>query len=222
MKKVKKTAINKAKIEVPDGLRQQFIDSNGATVELHTFLKEGDWWEKKSKTRRVVILTHDAVKKISKRAGVFITSYTVLTQPDCYNNYQYTIQATVVDPSGVPHIEIGESNRNNLGGKGRNNPANMAQKRAFDRAVLSAVGLVGVLSEDELAEEDEEHMETLTHEEKKHIAPLINNILLAKNKKDLDAFNMSMRKVSINYNSQQLDYLRGLFKKRLAEFTKSF
>ena len=203
---------------------QLFLDKEGKEVDLRSILVEGDWWSLAGRNKSVTILTHDAVKKIANCAGVQLKKYDILTQPDCYNNYQYTMQCTV-ECRNSTYIEIGESNRNNLGAKGRGNPANMAQKRAYDRAVLSAVGIVGMLSADELIDDNKgeqiQKVDALTHEELRAIAPAINQILLAKTKIDLQKFSIKMKEKSKNYKDNQLVYLRELFKKKVAELSKT-
>lgn len=211
--------------EGPDGLNQKIVCKAGAVKKLSDLLKEGDWWELKKGKTKVYILLHSAVKKIADAAGIESNPvYTVLTQPNYDNNYQYTIQITICDHKGRCTTDIGEVNRSNLGTRGRNNPANMAQKRAYDRAVLTHLGIVGFLGEDELEDSNEEkrHMEELTPEQQQNIAPLINEIFLAKDKKTLDAFSSKMMKIKEQYMPQQLDVLRGLLKKKLAELVKTF
>lgn len=205
-----------------DGLQQVVQLADGKFVPLSEILTSKDFWQTKGKIKRT-ILTHDCVKKIADMAGVRKeVKYTVLTQPDAYNNYQYTIMAEVCMENGRCATEIGESNRNNLGSKGRSNPANMAQKRAYDRAVLRLLGITGLLSEEELADdEQEETMENLSPEDSKVIAPIINQLLLAKTDAQLSKFNTDMKKRAAELNKEQLDYLRKLYKKQVAQIAKT-
>ncbi len=214
--------IKVVKTEIPEGLKQTFKLANGKTSELHKGLKEGDWWTTTGKVKKT-ILTHGAVQKLADAAGVTKDPvYTILTQPDAMNNYQYTIQAKVCTIKGECATEIGEANRNNLGSKGRGNPANMAQKRAYDRAVLRLLGINGLLSEEELQdnEEEESKMDTLSHEERKAIAPLLNKLLLAKTKEHLASFNTEMKAKSKEFLPVQVDYIRKLYQKKVGEITK--
>lgn len=205
---------------------QSFM-SGGKVVHLSDFLKEGDWWETKGHGVKRQILTHDACKKIAEKANLRAVDYQILTQPSTQNGYQYTILCVLEHSKNGKFIEIGESNNRNLGARGRRNPANMAQKRAFDRAVLNALGITGLLSEEELSdEEQEETMDQLTMEEQKGIAVFINHINLAKKKEDLYDFNKRMAadgkagKLD-NFSETQLDYLRLLYKKKYSEFQKT-
>lgn len=223
--KVKKAKTVKAKVK-PDiapelrGLDQSFIDRHGNAVLLKDFLKEGDWWELKNKKSIRHIIYHDAVKKLADAAGInSVVNYNVLIQPSVSNNYMLLLQATVTDEKGRSSTGLGETNRSNLGLRGRANPGNMAEKRAYDRAVFNHLRITGLLGEDELPDEPEEQeMEKLTDEEKKIIAPLINEIWAAKTKNDLSAFNKRMTSVKGSLNEKQLDILRGLYKKKMLDF----
>ena len=199
-----------------------FISKKNEVIVLNDFLQEGDWYELKKRKSKVVILTHRAVEKIANEAGLKVVDYKILTQPDCYNNYQYTIQATIENGEGEQSIEIGEANRSNLGSRGRQNPANMAQKRAYDRAVLKRLG-IGVLSEEEL--QDDEELETpvnkLTLEEQKQIVPILNDIFKVKNKAQLTMISTLVKKHK-DYSDAQLEVLRNLWKKKLAEIMTTF
>lgn len=204
-----------------DGLSQTFYDKKGDEIMLSDVLSKEDSWELKKNKTRMVILTHAAIKKIARIAGLKVIGYDIKTQPDVRNNYQYTIQATIESLSGDRYIALGEANRNNLGSRGKNNPANMAEKRAFDRAVFECLGIHGLLSEDQLIDDDEQ-MDTLTHDEQLAIAPYINDILLAKNKMDLTPFVKKMQTAKATLPEKAVDYLRKLFQKKLAELSKSF
>jgi len=206
------------------GLDQYFLSKDRGPILLRDFLIEGDWYELKSRKRIVHILTHAAVQKISREAGITSTpEYTMMVQPSTTNNYTFVIQIRITDHTGRQTVDLGESNRNNLGLKGRSNPANMAQKRAFDRAVFNHLGITGLLGEDEIQdEEDTEEMEKLTPEESQVIAPLINELFAAKTKSVLSAFSNKMKKEKDKYSDKQLEVLRGLYKKKLAEGQKSF
>ena len=211
---------------LPDlsGLEQSFTNSKGKNVELKDFLTKEDWWEMKGRKGSKVILTHDAVKKIADAAGILTNpKYDILTQPNYQNNYQYLIQVIICDGKGVCTTELGESNRSNLSARGRGNPANMAQKRAYDRAVFRHVGITGLLGEDELEEtEPPKDMERLSEEEQQAIVSYVNDLLLAKKKPDLSKFQIRMKKEKSTLSETQLEYLRKLFKKKLAEISKSF
>lgn len=205
------------------GLEQTFLSSTGEFVLLADVLNESDWWESKSGKKISVILTHSAVEKIAELAGLKVIDYIVKTQPDCYNNYQYTVQANIVRKDGsMLNPEWGEANRNNLGNKGRNNPANMAQKRAFDRTVLKGLNLLGLLSEEEIADEnDDNKMNNLNPDEAKAIAIVLNRVLTIKTKPQLTEFNQWMSKEAKKYTKEQNDAIRKTFNAKIIELNKT-
>ena len=208
-----------------EGLQQKFTLKTGKSAVLQTVLTEKDFWQTKGR-KQMTILTHDAVKKLADLAGVKKEyKNEILTQPDAYNNYQYTWEVKVCNHKGVIATGVGEANRSNLGSRGRKNPANMAEKRAYDRAVLRLLGITGLLSEEELQDEDQttdDKMHNLSHEDRKKIAPLINKLMLATEKAHLIIFNRDMRSTlkEKTFSSESLDYLRKLYKKRLADLQK--
>lgn len=224
----------KKKKQTLEGLNQTFNTNVGKKVKLDSVLSKNDWWELKSRGNVNYIITHNGIKKIADIAGISTdVDYSILTQPSHENNYQQTWQVKVRDESiniigktKVPRIttEVGEVNRNNLGSRGKNNPANMAQKRAYDRAVLRHLGIVGFLGEDELPDRDEEKMENLTPEEAKLIVDLLNEIFATKNKKELEVFSKKMLTLKEQniYTEGQLEVLRNAWSNQLIKFNKTF
>lgn len=220
-KKPKKEKVEKENL-LP-GVIQTFKGENGEMIKVQEILSPTDVWKLNKRNSTALIISHNGVKKIADAAGILSNvEYQILTQPKYDNNYQYLIQAKICDSKGKCTVELGESNRNNLGTRGKNNPANMAQKRAYDRAVLRHTGIEGMLSEDELPDQDEYMNDTLSPEDMLAIAPLINQILAAKSKNDLTAFNKVMVKESVKYNVEQLEKLRTVYKNKLNSFIKTF
>ena len=207
-------------------LTHSFINAQGKTVFLKDFLKEGDWWALKSRKGVSWIVLHDAVKRIAVEAGISTDpEYKLFITPTTQNNYTTAIQVTITDSMGRRTTDIGETSRDNLGTRGRNNPINMAQKRAFDRAVFNHLGITGLLGEDELQEDEEKNtmddFESLPDNEKQEIAPLLNEIFAVKDKKDLMSFKVKMSKTKVGLNDAQLSVLRLRWKKKLAELTET-
>ena len=218
----KKTLI---KTEKPpwDGLAQVIYSPKQVPMQLKDLLVDTDWWDLKSGDKVMYILTHDAVKKIADYAGILTdVQYSVLIAPNTENNYLISMQARISDTEGKVTSEIGEASRNNLGTRGRNNPTNMAQKRAYDRAVLRHLGIVGFLGEDELPEQEDKKMHNLSPDEAKQIVDLLNEVFQAKNKKDLTEFSKKMLTVKDNYQPKQLEVLRNAWNNQMIKFNKSF
>lgn len=224
MKKLAEKENKKAvPVELMEGLSQEFTDSKEKKYKLFQVLTEKEVWQTNGRVKRTMI-THDGVKKIADKADVAKAyKINILTQPDAYNNYQYTMEVTVcrIGKEEDCANALGEANRSNLGSKGRGNPANMAEKRAYDRAVFRLLGITGLLSEEELSDsETQENMESLSPEDQKIIAPIVNQLLLATSKEHLIIFNNNMKKDSYKLNPEQLDYLRKLYKKKVGEISK--
>lgn len=224
MKKIKKTKEKDIEIPLLDGLAQSFKDKSKKQVQLKTILKDTDWWILKKRTSQLTIVSHDGVKKIADAAGIQTNPrYSILISPTHENNYTLAMQVEICDGDGRCTVEIGEVNRNNLGSRGRANPVNMAQKRAYDRAVFRHLGINGLLGEDEIQDvEEEKEMDKINLEEQKQIVPLINKVLNTKTVQELKTLAIEIKKESTKYTSAQVDVLRGLWKKRFAELTKSF
>lgn len=221
MTKIKK---EKEKPLFQDGLDQIFLDKNDTPVKIRDFIEPEDTWELKKRGSKATIITHDAIKKIADRAGISTNvGYRVMIEPHVNNNYTIVIEATVTSPKGSTN-ELGEANRSNLGNKGRANPVNMSQKRAYDRAVLRHLGIGGLLGEEELPDEEEskKEMDNLTIDEQKAIVPLINQIINTKRLPELNKFKLQMKKIANQYKEYQLVVLRNLWVKQFAKLQKSF
>ena len=184
MKKKKKEEVVE-EIKIPDGLYQSFmVPGENKMVVLKDLLTEKDWWILKSRKRETLIVTHDAVKKVADSAKILTdVKYDFKIHPNSSNNYLTVVECTICDGTGRCTTEIGESSRDNLGSRGRQNPVNMAQKRAYDRAVFRHLGITGLLEENELPDEEEQDgMDRLSPDEAKQVAEWVNKIIGAKNK----------------------------------------
>lgn len=206
-----------------ESLKETFKNKDNNLVELKSVLIEDDVWVLKKRGSESVILTHNAIQKIADTAGIDKkVTYQILIQPSYQNNYQLSMEATITKGDEVVN-EIGEVNRSNLNARGKNNPTNMAQKRAYDRAVLRMLGLQGLLSENELTEEtDDKQMDNLTIDQQKKIAPIVSKILNAKTNAMLTAVQKEIKLTVKSYTEEELTHLRGQYKKQLATITKTF
>lgn len=228
MTKILKT---KTKVEKPKkkeevlhpGLEQSFSDKDGVAVKLGEFLSSSDWWELKRGKNRATIVLHDAVKKIADRAGISTdVEYKVLIAPSVMNNYTTAMECRITGPVGKVTTELGEVNRGNLGNRGRSNPINMCQKRAYDRAVFRHLGITGFLGEEELPDEEESknEMDNLSIEEQKAIVPFINKIVNSKTPVELKTISVEIKRDSSALMENQLAVLRSLWKKQLSSLQK--
>lgn len=218
----RKKAVHK---KIYEGLEQTFQDKDGKSVSLKDVLDRKDWWELKDKDSVYIIITHKAIQKLADIAGINRDpEYNLILAPDIRNDYAYIFQCKICDSSKKCTIELGEANRKNLGPRGRNNPGNMAQKRAYDRAVLRHLGLTGFLGEDELPDKEDKtrELERLSPDETKPIAGLINEIISAKNVTDLKSFTAKMKKEKHKYTDRQLEGLRRYWLNKKNSFEKTF
>jgi len=223
MKKIKNEKTTQPEVEKTNGLEQTIIQKDGTLIPISKILTPNDWWVLKKRNSQATILLHDAVKKLADIAGIQTNpKYSILIAPTHENNYTIAMQVEICDSTGRCTTDIGETNRSNLGIRGRANPVNMSQKRAYDRAVLRHLGITGLLSEEEIQEEEDKNMDKLSEEEAKQITPLVNEILNAKDKKVLNTFKLKMRSIIGNYNENQVNFLRELWKKNFAKLEKSF
>jgi hypothetical protein len=206
------------------GLEQCFKGVDGKVYKLKNVLEQSDWWVLKKRKSETTILFHSAVQKIANLAGMQTNPrYSVLISPSHENNHTIAMQIEICDTKGRCTTNIGEVNKDNLGSRGRANPVNMAQKRAYDRAVFTHLGITGLLGEDELTDEEEnKEMDKLKLEEQKAIVPFINSILAALTDADLKKVAKDIKASTTILSAEQLDVLRGIWKKKAAELIKSF
>jgi len=206
------------------GLEQCFKGVDGKVYKLKNVLEQSDWWVLKKRKSETTILFHSAVQKIANLAGMQTNPrYSVLIAPSHENNHTIAMQIEICDTKGRCTTNIGEVNKDNLGSRGRANPVNMAQKRAYDRAVFTHLGITGLLGEDELTDEEEnKDMDKLKLEEQKAIVPFINSILAALTDADLKKVAKDIKASTTILSAEQLDVLRGIWKKKAAELIKSF
>lgn len=224
MTKTKKVEKNEV---LKDGLDQQFIAKDSTIVKLREFLKPSDTWELKKRGSKLTIVSHEAVQKIADKAGISANvKYRILIEPHVNNNHTIVVEATVTDDLLRSTNECGESNRSNLGAKGRTNPFNMAQKRAYDRAVFRHLGISGLLGEDELPDEEEKNndkypmFENLNDDQKKQIVPVWNKLLGSKTPAELNKIGTEIKKMSKMLNSDQLEHLRNQFRKQYKKLSE--
>jgi len=138
-------------------------------LDFRSLLSADDYWQKEDKTGKVVtppILSHAAVQKLARAFGVRVDIaewrdrdpakclVTVLARAHgyapiapAYVRQLFGLSADApadLDPDWpVPDevVQIGECNSSNAGYVGKSFPQCIAEKRAFDRAVLDFLGL---------------------------------------------------------------------------------
>ena len=244
MKKIKKGKDN------TNLLNATFLDKEGKLVNVKDIIGTEDCWY--LSRAKAWIATHNAIKTIANIAGIS-KNYDVEESgnviPDYKNELEHIIRVTIhckannptkgknkksID-SGCVHSDersltiTGEANRVNTPNKGRGYLRKMAEKRAFDIAVLEHLGLYSALFSEEESTEFEQNkgkepdlmpgtqeFETITKE--------INLILNAKNLSPLKKVGISIRKGIKNkeYTDKQIKYLRELYQKEYGKKSKEF
>lgn len=239
MKKEKKI---KQENKIEDDLK--FLDAKGKEVKLKKVVSEKETWllEKRGQPVKTRIISNKGVQKIAREAGIR-TQYEVKESeniiPKPENSMLHIVEVTIEcmaadkkNPQGCFHdpydkklTMTGEASRQNTG-RGKDYLRSMAEKRGYDRAVLRHLGMDGVYSEEEAsafeADEDKKKVENNKPEDFEQIAPMINLLLNAKDKKELANAVATIKSNSTSYNPAQLQYLRELYAKRNSEVNKEF
>jgi len=247
--------MNKKTKKEKDGtnlLNATFLDKNGVSVNVKDIINQGDcWYLARAKSW---IATHNAIKTIANIAGIS-KNYDVKESenviPDYKNELEYIVRVTIhckaknsvkklsketksIGPGCVHSDErdltiTGEANRINTPSKGRGYLRKMAEKRAFDIAVLEHLGLYSALFSEEESTSFEQkrgkepelmpgtqEFEKLTDE--------INAIMNAKNLSSLKKVGIKIRKYikDETYTDKQIKYLRELYQKEYGKKSKEF
>ena len=227
MKKVVKKKTN-------DLVTSTFLDKKGKTVNVSDIIDKDDCWY--LKRANSWILSHKAIKKIANVAGIsknYIVEESNNIVPDYKNELEHIIRVTIKcnakrkakSKKGCIHSDedtltvTGEANRINTPNRGRGYLRKMAEKRAFDIAVLEHLDLYSsVFSEEEAASYESKKTKepdlmpgTIEFE---NIVTEINAILNAKKHTNMKKVAIKIKKLlkENKYTFKQIKYLRELYK----------
>lgn len=217
-------------------LTESFLDKNGSKIQISDIItKEDCWFLKKS---NAWILTHRAIKTIATQAGIsknFDVSESVNISPTYQNELEHIVRVTIrcnakEKNTGCIHSDekeltiTGESNRVNTPHRGRGYLRKMAEKRAFDIAVLDHLNLYSsVFSEEEAKEyETKESREPSIMPgtaEFEQIVTEINAILNAIDQAFLKKVAKKIKKLisEKKYTDKQIKYLKDLYKQEFGK-----
>lgn len=243
VKKVTKTELKKTNVKKTEDKQlvdAKFLDKNGNTVNVIDIIDKEDCWFLRKEAKW--IMTHKAIKRLAEIAGIsknfdVIESNNVI--PDYRNELEHIVRVKIYcnakdgKDGGCVHSSereltiTGEANRINTPNRGRGYLRKMAEKRAFDIAVLEHLGLYS-----SIFSEEEAHTYTPKKEpdlmpgtkDFEEITTEINHILNAKNISMLEKIAKKI-KLGIDikkYNDKQLKYLRELYQKEYGKKNKSF
>ena len=220
-----------------------FLDKKGKKVNISKILTKDDcWFLKKANSW---ILTHKAIKKIANLAGIS-KNYEVEESKNivpAYTNHQEHIVRVTIhcnakkDKKGsCVHsdenflIVTGEANNKNTpNNRGRGYLRKMAEKRAYDIAVLEHLELYSSVFSEEESIDFEQKKERATSlvpgsQEFERITTEINAILNTKTLADLKRVARKIKKgiKESKYTDKQINYLRELHKKEYGKKNKEF
>ncbi len=218
-----------------------FLDKSGNKKNVKDVIDKGDcWFLNKANSW---ILTHNAIKTIANTAGIsknFEVEESQNVVPDYKNELEHIVRVTIhckakrsgegCIHSDEDHLTItGESNRTNTPNKGRGYLRKMAEKRAFDIAVLEHLSLYSsVFSEEESSEFEqtkEKEPDLLPGtKEFESVTTEINSILNAKTTASLKTVAKKIKAgIKIKkYTDKQIKYLGDLYQKEYGKRNKEF
>lgn len=222
-------------------ITESFLDKDGNATKISDLItKEDCWFLKKS---NAWILTHRAIKTIATAAGIsknFEVVESTNISPTYQNELEHIVRVTIhcnakKQNIGCVHSDerdltvTGESNRVNTPHRGRGYLRKMAEKRAFDIAVLEHLNLYSsVFSEEEAkeyeAKEGREPDLLPGTKEFEEIATEINAILNSPEQSDLKKVAKKLKAgIKINkYNEKQIKYLKDLYKQEFGKKNNDF
>lgn len=225
---------------------ESFLDKNGKNVKIQNIIDQEECWALKSKEDIKWILTHKAIKKIAEIAGIS-KNYDIVEseiKPEYKNELEHLVRVTIhctakSKNGGCIHSEekdltiTGEANRINTPDRGRGYLRVMAEKRAYDIAILEHLGLRDKVYSKEEANDFENEEDRQKRKEPsimpgtrefEALSKEINSILNSKSEKELDKIGTLLKKrvSEKKYNDKQIKYLRELFSKEYAKYKANF
>ena len=246
MKKVKKIS-KKAVIDKEDSallINSTFLDKNGKKIKVKDVVNKDDCWFLNK--ANAWILTHQAIKTIARIAGISI-NYDVEESANIIPNYanelEHIVRVTIhcsaknksTTGTGCIHSDeskltiTGEANRINTPHRGRGFLRKMAEKRAYDIAVLEHLGLYTTAFSEEEAKDfnnktEKEPVLMPGSQEFERIVVEINAILNATTLPELKKVGHKIKAgIKINkYTDIQLKYLRDLYEREYGRKATEF
>ena len=224
-----------------------FLNKVGDSVKVADFVSEEDCWFLKRGTNKWV-LTHSAIKTIANAAGIsknYDVEESPNISPDYKNELEHIVRVTIRCKAKIKSTSTscvhsdedtltvtGEANRVNTPHRGRGYLRKMAEKRAFDIAVLEHLELYTAI----FSEEESEDFERDTSKRKKEatllpgskefqfIATEVNSILNSTTKKELAKAAALIKKgiKTEKYSVVQVIFLRELYGKEHAKRSQEF
>jgi len=219
-----------------------FLNKEGKEVKVSDVIGEHDCWYLNKVGKH--ILTHAAIKSIARIAGISM-NYDVEESPnvvpDYRNELEHIVRVTIhckakeSEKGGCIHSDerdltvTGESNRVSTPNRGRGYLRKMAEKRAFDIAVLEHLNLyTSIFSEEESADfEDKKEKEPILMPGTKDFESIVTEINAILNSDSMDRLKIVGGKIRarINkkkYNEKQIKYLKELYQREYGKKSDAF
>ena len=217
-----------------------FLDKTGKRLKLNDIVTQEECWLLRREKKW--ILTHSAIKKIAILAGIspnFKVEESKNITPSYSNELEHVVRVTITctaikkNKQGCvhgPETELtitGEANRMSTPNRGRGYLRKMAEKRAFDIAVLEHLGLYSSIYSEEEAEKFEQKKEPNIMPctpEFEAITTELNAILAAKTTIQLKKIAKKIKAgVKIKkYSIKQTEYLRTIYANEYGKKNSTF
>lgn len=218
-----------------------FRNKNDELVKVSDFISEDDCWFLRKEGKWV--LTHKAIQKIATEAGIS-KKYDVEESeisPSYKNELEHIVRVTIHcpvqrknqkrgcihDDYETSHTATGEANKlNTTVNRGRSYLRKMAEKRAYDIAVLEFLGLNSMIfseeeSESFMSKESKLAMpsESITNVELENLGTEISLLAKALTKTDLRAAVAEIKKIqkTKEYTATEKAFLKELHARRVQE-----
>lgn len=218
-----------------------FLNKDGKNIKLSDVISQNDCWFVERENRHA--LAHRAIKKIADVAGIS-KSYDVQESPTVIPSYrnelEHIVRVTIKclakkHKKGCVHNELektmtvtGEANRINTPVLGRGYLRKMAEKRAYDLAVLEHLNLHTTTFSEEESETmlgrkiDDVQSVSIMSTDLEFLREDINAILLSKDTKELnDVIVEVLKKRDMKrYSPVQFSFLDKMIENKKNEFTR--
>ena len=215
-----------------------FLNKACKEIKISDIINKEDCWF--LKRQNSWILTHKAIKNIANQAGIsknYDVEESSTISPDYRNELEHIVRVTIkcngkkkkTDNHCVHSDEdtltvTGEANRINTPNRGRGYLRKMAEKRAFDIAVLEHLDLYSSVFSEEEAEafESKDKKEPILlpgTKEFEDVSKEINAILNAKTVVTLKKIAKKIKKLigEDKYTEKQIKYLKDLYKQEFGK-----
>lgn len=233
--------VKKEKTEQKENITDStFLDKAGKKINLKDIITEEECWYLKREKKW--ILTHAAIKKIALLAGIspnYKVEESKNITPSYSNELEHIVRVTIIctatkkNKKGCihgPETELtitGEANRMSTPNRGRGYLRKMAEKRAFDIAVLEHLGMYSSVFSEEEAEKFEQKKEPSIMPctpEFEAMSTELNAILAAKTTVQLKKIAKKIKAgVKIKkYSVQQIEYLRTIYANEYGKKNSTF